>query len=105
MSRFSGPQGKGALRRHLDDRYRTAVRRQLLMQDRPLVAMRDRAKQPTFLPVMYSPAPVDEFLRPADTVESLGLTTPPPAAAPPCTCGAPAGFWFHRHDCPTVGRG
>lgn len=62
MSVYQGPQGKGAQRRHRDDRYRAAVGRQQLMHDRGRTQQRSLLLPGTFT----YPAPVEEFLRPGD---------------------------------------
>jgi hypothetical protein len=59
MSVFHGRQGKGALQRHRDDRYRAAVGRQLLLLDQGGDARNARGE-------LIYPAPVEDFLRRGD---------------------------------------
>ncbi len=70
MSAFKGRQGKGARQRHRDELYYAAVGRQLLAIDRgwytaPISPL-------TGLPLggKATPAPIEEFLRKGETVDS-----------------------------------
>lgn len=65
MSVFHGTQGKGAMRRHREERYRAAVGRQQLMHD----AGRTGQRHPS-AGMHCRPAPVEEFLDAADRAES-----------------------------------
>ena len=72
MSVYKG--GKGARQRRRDERYYAAVGRQLLMHDRGFydgfVTTRSAGYR---IPIMCTPAPVEQFLRP----EHRGLTADP----------------------------
>lgn len=71
MSVFHGAQGKGAMKRHRDERYRRAVGRQLLLLDRGwYIRQPDPA---TGMPPggRAAPAPVELFLRAGDTAETV----------------------------------
>lgn len=62
MSVFSGRSGRGAMRRHRDERYRRAVGRQQLLCD----AGEYKRVDWTGIAWFYEPAPAEEFMRAED---------------------------------------